>query len=204
MDGDVVFFRCGGEGKRVILPDGHLWAAEEDVLSCSRFGVLFLDLDLADVAGVLHDFANERLVPASDLAEDTFKQIDESAVHPVRPKDAAAIAKGRDVCLDHAERAVDGPENEENDEEVMQIPEALKIGTTRFLNRCTEDDHQRCEHNVARPARPGCEVCSKEALESLFVLCRELGKIVPVRNCVDPGEEDNRVSYQLVEGDVLI
>lgn len=153
---------------------------------------------------MLNNFADEGLVSAPNLAKDTFQKIEESAIHPIGPEDPGSVTKGRDVRLDHAEGAVNGPENEENNEEMMQVPESLKIGTTWFFNRRCEDDHQRCEHDVARPAGPSCKIGSEKAFEALFILRGELSKIVPVSNGVDPGEEDNRESYQFVESDVLI
>lgn len=39
----------------MVLPNRNFWTAEEDVLTGSCLGVLLLDLDLNDVAGVLHD-----------------------------------------------------------------------------------------------------------------------------------------------------
>lgn len=55
VDGDVVLLRSAGQGKGVVLPERHSRATEENVLSGSRLGVLLLDLDLADIAGVLDD-----------------------------------------------------------------------------------------------------------------------------------------------------
>lgn len=55
VDGDVVLLGGARQGERVVLPERHGRAAEENVLSGSRLGVLLLDLDLAHVAGVLDD-----------------------------------------------------------------------------------------------------------------------------------------------------
>lgn len=55
MNGDVVFLGCASKREGVILPDGDFRAAQEDVLSSTGRGVLLLDLDLANVAGVLDD-----------------------------------------------------------------------------------------------------------------------------------------------------
>lgn len=55
MDGDVVLLGGAGQRKGVILPQRDRRAAEEDVLSSPSLGVLLLDLNLADVAGVLDD-----------------------------------------------------------------------------------------------------------------------------------------------------
>lgn len=55
MDRDVVLLGRARQRERVVLPQRHGRAAEEDVLSRARLGVLLLDLDLAHVARVLDD-----------------------------------------------------------------------------------------------------------------------------------------------------
>jgi len=144
MHGDVVFFWGGGEGERVVLPNGYLGAAEEDVLTGACFGVGLLDLDLADVARVLHHFTDICNVPTPDFAHDALSEIDESAVHPPLVEDARSSTKGRRVGFDHTECAMYGPEDEENDEEMVKVPESFKVRTTRLLERCGKDDHQSC------------------------------------------------------------
>ena len=119
MYGNVVFFRGGGQGEGVILPDRYLRATEEDVLTCPRFGVLLLDLDLAYIAGMLDDLADERLVPTPHFAEDTFNEIDEPAIHPPLIEDTCSTAEWWAIRLDHTERAVNRPENEEYYEEMV-------------------------------------------------------------------------------------
>lgn len=123
MDGDVILFRRTGKGKRVVLPDGDFGAAQKDVLdllaennkarlditylSSTGRGVLFLDLDLTHVAGMLNDLGNVRLVSSPNLTRDTLSEVRESTIHPVLPEDTDTIAKGRKVWLDHAESTVD-------------------------------------------------------------------------------------------------
>jgi hypothetical protein len=96
------------------------------------------------------------------------------------------------------------PENEEDNEEVVQVPESFKVRTTRLLDRCCEDHHQCCEHDIASPARTSGEVGKKEAFEAELVLCGELGKVIPMGYSMNPGKEDNRVCYEFMKRDVLI
>ena len=105
----------------MVLPQRDGGTAEEDVLAGSRLGVVLLDLDLAHVARVLDDLGNVRLVSAADLASDAFGEVGEAAVHPVLPEDADGLGAERgaewgEVGLNHAEGAVDRPEEEKDDE----------------------------------------------------------------------------------------
>lgn len=121
-------------------------------LSSSCLGVFLLDLNFANIAGMLDDFGNVRLVSSSDLARDSLCQVCEATVHPVLPEDADAIAERRKVGCDHTEGAVDGPEEEEDDEQVMGVPEALEVSTSRFLRCCQRNCHQRDQHDITTPA----------------------------------------------------
>lgn len=109
------------KGKRMILPQAHLGAAEEDVLSCPGLRMLLLDLNLADIARVLNNLGDVCLVSPADLASNSLRKVDISSVHPVLPEDADGRgadghAEWRKVGLDHTECAMDRPEEEEDDE----------------------------------------------------------------------------------------
>ena len=117
----VILLGCARKCKWMILPQAHLGAAEEDVLSSPGLRVLLLNLDLADVARVLDDFGDVRLMSPTNLAGNSLRKIDVSAVHPVLPEDtdgrgAEGHAEWREVGLDHTECAMDRPEEEEDDE----------------------------------------------------------------------------------------
>lgn len=49
------------------------------------------------------------------------------------------------VGLDHAEHAMELPEQEEHDEEMVRIPEALEVSTTTFLD--SEEDLLSWKYN---------------------------------------------------------
>ncbi len=204
VNGDVVLFRCAGESERMVLPDGNLGAAQENVLTSSGRGVLLLDLDLADVAGMLNDLGNVGFVSSTDLTSDTLGQVGESTPHPVLPEDTDTSAEGRKVRLDHAESSVNGPEDEEDDEEMMGIPEALKVGTTSILHGGDGNSHQSDKHDVSTPAGTSGKIGQDESHESQIVVGGEPSKVVPMSNCVNPREENNGPSNQLVESDILV
>lgn len=96
------------------------------------------------------------------------------------------------------------PENEKDYEEVMQIPKSLKVCTPWFLEGGSEDDHKTYEHNVSRPSRTTCNISKKEALEAEIVFLCQFGEVGPMSDGMNPCEEDEGVSYQLMEGDILI
>ncbi len=196
MDGDIVLLGRGGEGERMILPDGNLRATEENVLTSSRLGIFLLDLNFAHVAGMLNHLGDVRLVLSSDLSCDSFGQVDISTIHPVLPEytngtGSDANAVGSEVGLDHAESPVDGPEQEEDDEHVVSIPEPLEVGTAHLLHRSNHHAHESDQHDISRPAGARDEVGHQPSTKTQVVLGRDLGKVVPVRNGVYPGEEDN-------------
>lgn len=138
MDGDVVLFWCGGEREGMILIEGHLGAAEENVLSCTSLGILLLDLNLTDVTGMLNNLGNVGLVLSSNLSRNSLHQINVTSIHPVLPEDSNGTGSQSntvwcEIWLNHAEGSVDRPEDEENDEQMMRIPETFKIGAAIFL-----------------------------------------------------------------------
>lgn len=209
VDGDVVLLGRAGEREGVVLPERDGGAAEEDVLAGARLCVLLFDLNLADLARVLDDLCYVRLVAAADLAGDALGQVAEAAVHPKLPKDANgrgadAGAKGRDVGLDHAKGAVQGPEEEEDDEHVVRVPEALVVGAARLLDRRDDHAHEGEQHHVAGPAGARGKVGEQPAVEAQVVLGRHLGKVVPVGNGVHPRPKDNGPGGRDVKGDVLV
>jgi len=57
------------------------------------------------------------------------------------PKDADGVprAERRTIRLDHTEHAMKLPANEEDDKQVMRIPEVFKVGTLPLLDG--EEDH---------------------------------------------------------------
>lgn len=87
---------------------------------------------------------------------------------------------------------------------MVHVPETLEVCATSLFRRRERDGHQTEQHNVTTPTGTRCEVGQDETHESELVACREPGEIVPVSNRVDPGEENNGPSDELVEGDVLV
>lgn len=153
---------------------------------------------------MLDDLRHVRSVAATHLPRKPLRQIDEPTEHPVLPENTDSRAKGRDIWSHHAEGTVDGPEDEEQDEEVVGVPESFVVGATRLLHGGQDHGGDDNDEDVAAPARTGLEVELRKALESNVVLRRELGNIVQMGDGVQPGEEEDRPRHELVEGDVLI
>lgn len=62
MNRDVVLFGSRGEGERMPLPEGYLWAVEKDILTSTSDSLLLLDLDLAYSTRMLDDLGDVSLV----------------------------------------------------------------------------------------------------------------------------------------------
>ena len=77
----------------MVLPDGDLGTAQEDVLTRSGLGLLLVHLDLDDIAGVLNDLGDEGLVATSDLTQNSLHEICKASVHPVLPEDTGTKSR---------------------------------------------------------------------------------------------------------------
>lgn len=158
---------------------------------------------------MLNDLCDVCPVTTSHLACDTLGQVNETAVHPVLPEDsnsrcANAGAERCNIWLNHAESSVDGPEEEENDEHVVSIPEALKVCSSRLLGRRENHTHQRNKHDIASPTRSRHKIGNQPAVDTKLVLDGDLGKVIPVSNGMDPRPENDGPGGDDVEGDVLV
>lgn len=166
--------------------------------------MLLLDLNFADVARMLDHLRDESCVASSYLTGNSFGKIDKASNHPVLVKHTNAIAVWFPVVLDHAELAMNGPEDEEDDKEVVSVPESLEVCSAWFLNRCHNHCHESSEHDIAGPSRTSDQVGHYESHEPEFLLGRELSKVVPMCNCVDPGEEYYGPRHKFMERNVLV
>ena len=205
MDGDVVFLGCAGKREGMILPQRNLWAAQKDVLLSSAtlkvyrqarsylaslcFRMLFLDLNFADIAGMLNDLGNVCLVSSSNLTGNTLTQVGKSPVHPIFPEDANTIAKGGKVGFDHAKSTMDGPEHKEDDEQVVGVPEPLELCSSWLLSSGPSHGRECDQHDISRPSRACGEIGKHEAHESKLVVYREDCQISPMRNGMQPREK---------------
>jgi hypothetical protein len=82
---------------------------------------------------MLNDFGDKSLVSSTDLSCKSFGQVGESSDHPVLIKHTNAVAMWFSVILDHAEFTMNRPEDEEDDEHVMGVPETFKVSFARLL-----------------------------------------------------------------------
>lgn len=102
------------------------------------------------------------------------------------------------------------PIDEEDDEQMVGVPESLKMGTTTFLNG--EENHcsQCCSHDPTSDSRSRGEVGSKESQKSLSsglgvrVGSRQLCKIYHVRSDVYNRTNNDRPCRRYMESDVLV
>jgi hypothetical protein len=103
--------------------------------------MLLLDLNLANIARMLNDFRYVCLVSSSNFAGNALAKVRESTIHPVLPEDTDSIAEGRKIRFDHAEGAVNGPKDEEDDEQMVGVPEALEVGSSCLFSGSEGDCH---------------------------------------------------------------
>lgn len=102
------------------------------------------------------------------------------------------------------------PADEEDDEEVMSIPEILEIGTSALLSGEVDHNGKADSHNPPGSAGAGGKVGLKES-SKLCATCRcgsvgerEFGKVDHVRCNVYDSASDNRPCGGLVESNVLV
>lgn len=115
--------------------------------------MFFLDLNFADVARMLDHLRDESCMASSHFTGNSFGEVGKATDHPVLVEDTDAVAVWFPVILDHTEFAVNGPEDEEDDEEVVSIPESLEVCSAWFLDRCHNHCHERSEHDISGPSR---------------------------------------------------
>ena len=102
------------------------------------------------------------------------------------------------------------PHDEENDEQVMRIPEPLKVGTALLLPGEENHDNKSNGHNPTGPTGSSDDVGLDEDNDALTrVGCirverRKFCIVDHVRCDMDKGKECNGPSYCLVEGNVLV
>ena len=100
------------------------------------------------------------------------------------------------------------PVDEEDNEHMVRVPEALKVSPTSLLHRKPDNDSQGEPHDPSGDPRAGCEIGQQEDDEPLFGgLCRldsEVGKVEHVGDGVNDGPEDDGPGGSLVESDVLV
>lgn len=106
----------------MILPDGDLWAAKENILTSFCDSVIFFDLDLHDVAGMLNYLADICFMLSTNFPHSSLSEIEQTPDHPEFPENTNTIAERRAIWLDHTEGAMERPEEEEYEKEMVRIP----------------------------------------------------------------------------------
>lgn len=95
--------------------------------------MLLLDLNLHHFAWMLNNFRDEGDMPSTEFPHDSFNQIHDRAIDPELPEDSNPVTEWRRVRLDHAECAMDRPEDKEHNEQMVDAPEPLEICASRLL-----------------------------------------------------------------------
>lgn len=144
---------------------------------------------------MLDHLRNECRMSSPYLPQDSLEQVEEASIHPELPEHTNARAEGCSVRFDHAESAVNGPEDKENCEQMMGVPESLKIRASSFLEGCEKHGHEGEEHDISGPARASLEICKQPSLKAELILYCELREVVPVSKGVEPGKEDDGIRH---------
>ncbi len=138
-----------------------------------------------------------------------FLETRQGQTYPEDP-DGVPGAERRAVGLDHAEHTVELPADEEDDEEVVGIPEALKVVPAPLLHSKPDHNAEDDGHDPASEAGSGGKVGVEEGDElgatglGIRVGHRELGEIDHVCPDVHGCAGDDRPCRGLVKGDVLV
>jgi len=149
-------------------------------------------------------------VARSDFTENAFGDPNQTTDEPIAPKDTDGVERAvrGPVRLDHAEHAVKLPVDEEDNKQVVGVPEAFKVSPTPLLHRKPDHDSEREPHDPACDTGASCEVGQQEGNKPVFCrVCRrngELCKVEHVGDSVNDRPEDDRPGGGLVEGDVLV
>ena len=212
------------------LEVGYLGAGQEDVLTSPGGGLLLLDLEFHDLGRVLNDLGDVRPVARSDFTKDAFINPDDTTNKPVAlviyslakrcvenefgayPEDTDRVegAVWRSVRFDHAEHAVKLPAYEEDDKEVVRVPEPLKVGATPLLHGKVYHGEQADGHDPPGYTWASRKVCCQESNDALTsVGCGGIGHGQPVKvdhvgNDMNDCASDDGPGGCFVEGDALV
>ena len=100
------------------------------------------------------------------------------------------------------------PVDEEDDEQMVGIPKALKVGPASLFHRVPDNKHQADEHYPAGDPRPSCEVHQQEVDKDILGRGRryhgKLHKVVHMGRYVNHSPKDNGPGGSLVERDILV
>lgn len=212
------------------LEVGNLRAGQEDVLTGPGGGLLLLDLEFHDLGRVLDDLGDVGPVAGSDFTKDTLINPDNTTNKPVAlefyalakqnienklgayPEDTDLV-KGAirwPVRLDHTEHAVKLPADEKDDEEVVRVPEPLKVCATPLLEGKEDHGKQAGGHDPPSSTWTSGKVRCQESNDTLTGggrRCISHGQLVEVDhvgNDVDDCADNDGPGGCLVESDVLV
>ena len=100
------------------------------------------------------------------------------------------------------------PVDEEYEEQMVRVPEALKVRSTLLLHRIPDHNPQGEPHNPSGDPGTGCEVGQQEEDDPLFGRVRrhhsKVDKVDHVGDGVNERPEDDGPGGSLVESDVLV
>lgn len=169
--------------------------------------------DFAENTLVDPDEATDKPVTLIKRSRDySQKRMPETKHGQTHPKDTDGVPRAvrRTVGFDHAEHTMELPADEEDDEEVVGIPEVFKVGPPPLLPSKEDYDAERSGHDPASGTGSSGEVGVEEGDElgatclGVGVCHREFSEIDHVCPDVHGREENDRPCRGLVKGYVLV
>ena len=93
------------------------------------------------------------------------------------------------------------PVDEEDNKQMMRVPEPLKVLSSALFHCEPDDDRQASEHNPTSNTWASSKICHEEAFDACPGGRAEAGEVIHVRHGVEKGEESDRPAYRFVESD---
>ncbi len=162
---------------------------------------MLLEMHLDHITRMLNYLRYGRAISPIPFPHDSFGQVCDCSAEPVLPKDTKSYTRRRPVCLDHAERAMNGPQNEEQNKEVMYGPKNLEIRSAEAFQRGHSNDIQQEEHKMARQTGSCSKVREEESFNPFAAVYSVHEEATTISTTVYIGEEYQGPGRKLVERD---
>lgn len=126
-----------------------------------------------------------------DLSHQPLEKIDSSTPNEVQVEGTITEIVWLGVRRNHTPDTVQCPEEEEDNKQMVRVPESFIVRPAGLLNGSKHHGHESNRDDPSCPGRAQKETNVKEAPETHATLGSQLGCIVQVGNRVNPCEEDN-------------
>jgi hypothetical protein len=159
---------------------------------------------------VLNDLGDVGTVTGANFTKDTLGNPDYTTDDPVTPENTNSVVRTvrRPIRLEHTEHSVELPVDEEDDEQVVGVPELFKVLSSLVLTSVPSHRSKRHPHKPTSDGWTRLNTNEQEVNHSLPSGSRRVNgnpyDIDDMGECVDKRPDNNGPSYCLMEGDVLV